>query len=173
MYTVSARSDRPATKFGNSERAAARELWEAAPRDWEPATVERYLADLIEEHGTAAHVATVEDARLLNAVLMPGPGLAACEGCRAIFSVRRRRATACPSCVRESADQKLAARRRGGLAWWLDPPVERCLGCDEQVRLGQLYCSDRCRMRVKRYVAAGGSIEAPRAGYPGGIVRLG
>lgn len=164
-------------KVGNSERTAAVELFrQSDARDWEPETVARYLSDLLEEHGDAARVSTQDDARLLNDVLLAyakGPGHAACEACRCVFSVERRRARMCRACVREAANELTPSRRRSGRAWWLDDPIERCLGldCDAPVALGNLYCSDRCRVQVRRYLDRGGSIEAPRAGYPGGIIR--
>jgi hypothetical protein len=182
MRTASGIDNRGLPKFGNSGHDAARELWSTAPDHWKRPVVDRYLADLLEEMGSAAHVATVDDARLLNDVWVVGPGLAACESCRAVFPVKRRHApaerrreTCCPACVRERADKLEPARRRSARAWWRpEYELEPCLGCVHRgagpkgstmrsVPLGQLYCSDACRKLVDRYIQAGGQIEAPRA----------
>ena len=178
-------------KFGMSERSAARALKSSDPERWERPVVDRYLQDLIDEAGPAAHVESAEDAVLLNAVPAVGPGLAVCEDCRAVFSVRRRhpptpygpRPTRCPPCVRENADDMAPQRRRAARAWWLGSEASICIGCNHRgkgprgaaiqtVALGQLYCSDACRMLVKRYLDAGGSIETPLAGAPLGFIRL-
>jgi hypothetical protein len=182
---VSTARAHPAPKFGNSGGDAARELWRTDPDRWERPVVEHYLADLLEEMGPTARVASVDDAKLLNDVWAVRSGLAACESCRAVFSVKRRRGRQCPACVRERADKLKPHRRRSARAWWRpEYEVEPCLGCvhrgagpggsDMQaVRLGQLYCSSACRKLVAEYIRRGGTIEAPRAGYsPWGVVKL-
>jgi hypothetical protein len=121
-------------------------------------------------------------------------GFGACESCQAIFEIKRARAEPrrqCPDCVgddsrhNEDESPEAAARRTSNLPKWI--PEERrvdydiCLGClvfgpppgreMGQAKLGALYAPghDACRKRVNRYLAQGGSIEAPRGG---GLVRL-
>jgi hypothetical protein len=187
---VSASSDQLVPKFGKREHGAAQELRRTEPDRWKRSVVERYLADLLQVMGPAARVVSVDDARLLNDVPAVGPGLAACESCRAVFSVKRRRTlpaenrrkTWCPACIREDANRLKAFRRRSARAWWRDDEVELCIGCTHitppkatPVKLGQLYCSRACRRRIERYIERGGSIKAPRAGHnpPWNVIELG
>lgn len=191
MNPVSPATNSRLPKFGMSERRAAQALKFTDPDRWSRSTVDRYLVDLTEEMGSSARVASAEDARLLNAVPAVGPGLAACEDCRAVFQVQRRhppteygpRPTRCAACVRERADRVVPQRRRAVQAWWRGTERGICIGCSHRgsgpsgtamrtVPLGQLYCSDACRMIVKRYIERGGTITTPLAGAPSGVIRL-
>lgn len=120
--------------------------------------------------------------------------LLACEACGAIFQARNRRnldesLVRCEECAYEERAGRVAHRRRSARAWWQDvgpaAGLEVCIGCSvfpdrnprasaSQVALprcvpafveaGSLYCSDRCRKRVARYVDSGGTIEFERGG---------
>lgn len=127
------------------------------------------------EHHSAWHeaerrgrVATVEDARIVNALLLDGR--MACEDCRVIFRPAHRRdgygvATRCPDCAREERDRVHPAARRSRFAWWRAyAPSAPCLGCLLRLPSGtqpadlrtvpivgrRAYCSSACRIMAAR-----------------------
>jgi hypothetical protein len=153
------------------------ELRELPVTHWSHEAVLRYLAAELEARGWRARVPSVDDAKLINQALagwLAGPGLAACEYCRAVFHITRRRRTgrtSCPECTSDRRARVPANLRRESRPWWSDqdrPWADRCLSpyCDEMVtRTNALYCSDRCRKATERYLDGGGSIETPRLPY--------
>src|SRR5215208_1667273 len=120
--------------------------------------------------------------------------LLACEPCGAIFHARNRRnpdagLVRCGECRYEERAGRAAHRRRSARAWQQDvrpaAGLELCLGCEvfpdrhprtsavqfalpscvpALVQAGCLYCSDRCRKRVARYIESGGTIGFERGG---------
>jgi hypothetical protein len=122
--------------------------------------------------------------------------LLVCEACGAIFRARNRRRlngglVRCDDCRTEERAARAPQRRRSSRAWWRDAGaragLEPCVGCvvfpdhnpgasadrialpgcvPALVEAGDLYCSDRCRKRVARYLQSGGTIDVERGGVP-------
>jgi hypothetical protein len=120
--------------------------------------------------------------------------LLVCEACGVIFHARNRRPLTedfvrCSDCRDEKRAAQASYRRRAARAWWQDVGtrggLEPCVGCvvlpdrnpqtsadriglprcvPALVEAGNLYCSDRCRKRVARYLGAGGTVEVERGG---------
>jgi hypothetical protein len=117
-------------------------------------------------------------------------GLAACEDCRVVFEVKRRRksedrcldcgkehltGTHCAACAQERRANTKEFRRRRNLAYWrADAGEVACLGCMHDLgrirmevrpaRPGGIYCSEACRKLMERFAANGGHFESRNHG---------
>jgi hypothetical protein len=183
-FTLSWQPRPPADPLVQQLRAIAAE-------QWPPQLVADYLARMRDLWGRVLP----ESARALNEARLGASGLLACEECGAIFNARNSRPLTrtirCGPCAAEVRANLAPHRRRGARAYWQYlSDLEPCVGCitfpdrhpdttpDRQplprclpalVERGDLYCSSRCRKRVRKYLDSGGRIHVPRAGYPNGL----